>query len=184
MIVANTKVLGPYERFAIWVQGCQKKCSGCISPDSRPLNGGFEVDLLRLATEIISTPSIEGITISGGEPYLQSTALAELVRIIKAEKDLGVIVYTGHDFDEIAENDLTKLCDIVIDGAYIESLDDGLSLRGSSNQNVRLLTNRYEEVASEFYAKPGRKIELRVNDGLTTLVGIPDKASLKLFENN
>jgi len=183
MAVASTRALGPYERFAIWVQGCLKSCPGCISPDSQPLDGGFEVDLVKLANEIIGSTTIEGITISGGEPYLQSAPLANLVRQIKTKKDVGVIIYTGYEFSEIKENELTKFCDIIIDGAYFENLNDDLSLRGSSNQNVHILTERYAEVARELYAAPGRKVEMRVRDGLTTLVGIPDKASLKIFDN-
>jgi anaerobic ribonucleoside-triphosphate reductase activating protein len=184
MTVADTKSLGPYNRFAIWVQGCLKRCPGCISEESQPLDGGYEAETAVLAANIINTPDIDGITISGGEPFLQSEALVDLVNRVKAKKDIGVIVYTGNDFEEIKENELTKLCDIVIDGAYIEDLNDGLSLRGSSNQNICLITERYAKEAKEFYGVQGRKIELHFREGRTTMVGIPDKTSLSVFQNN
>jgi len=183
MTVASTQSLGPYNRFAIWVQGCLKRCLGCISKDSQPFDGGYEEDVDTLAANIINTSDIEGITISGGEPFLQSEALVDLVNRVKAKKDIGVIVYTGNNFEEIEQNELTKLCDIVIDGAYIEALNDDLSLRGSSNQNVHLITERYENVAKKIYGVQGRKIELHLKKGETTMVGIPDKNSLSILQD-
>jgi hypothetical protein len=59
-----------------------------------------------------------------------------------------------------------------------------LSLRGSSNQNVRLITKRYEDVVKSLYGVQGRKIELHIRKGQTTMVGIPDKGSLSVFQNN
>jgi anaerobic ribonucleoside-triphosphate reductase activating protein len=178
MTIAGTRSLGPYNRFAIWVQGCPRQCPGCVSKDSQPADGGYDADTADLAEAVINTPSIEGITISGGEPFLQSEALTDLVARIKSKRDTGVIVYTGFDFDVIRENELTKLCDIVIDGAYIEELNDGLSLRGSSNQNVCLVTERYASEAKSLYGAQGRKIELHVMEGRTTMVGIPDNKEL------
>ncbi len=183
MTVACTHSLGPYNRFAIWVQGCLKRCPGCISKESQPLDGGYKAETADLTASIVNTRDIEGITISGGEPFLQSEALVDLVNRVKAKKDMGVIVYTGHNFEEIEENELTKLCDIVIDGAYIEDLNDDLSLRGSSNQKIRLITKRYENVAKNLYGVQGRKIELHFKKGETTMVGIPDKNSLSIFQN-
>jgi len=179
MTVANTKSLGPYNRFAIWVQGCLRRCNGCISQDSQAIDGGYEAEIADLAEAIINNSNIEGITISGGEPFLQSEALLDLVRRIKLKKDIGVIIYTGNDFEEIKENKLTELCDIIIDGKYIDDLNDGLSLRGSSNQNVCLITERYAKEAKELYGIQGRKIELHFMDGKTTMIGIPDKKSLE-----
>jgi len=62
MTVASTRSLGPYNRFAIWVQGCLKRCPGCISKDSQPLDGGYKAETEDLTASIVSTPDIEGIT--------------------------------------------------------------------------------------------------------------------------
>jgi anaerobic ribonucleoside-triphosphate reductase activating protein len=179
MTVASTQSLGPYSRFAIWVQGCLKRCPGCISKDSQALDGGYDADTSDLAANVINTPNIEGITISGGEPFLQSEALVDLIKRVKSKKDIGVIVYTGNDFEEVKENELAGLCDIIIDGTYREDLNDGLSLRGSSNQNICLITERYAKEAKNIYGVQGRKIELHIMEGRTTMVGIPDKKSLQ-----
>jgi anaerobic ribonucleoside-triphosphate reductase activating protein len=125
MTVASTKSLGPYSRFAIWVQGCMRRCVGCISEDSQSLDGGYEADTADLAESVLQVSDIEGITISGGEPFLQSEALVDLIKRIKSKKDMGVIVYTGNDFKDIEKNELTTFCDIIVDGTYIENLNDG-----------------------------------------------------------
>lgn len=181
MTAKNTKALGPYNRYVIWVQGCKKKCVGCISKDSQPLDGGYEEEVDALVAEIIHTPDIEGITISGGEPFLQIESLVNLIRRVREKKDIGVIIYTGMKFCEIKESELTKVSDMIIDGEYRDELNDNLSLRGSSNQQVCLITERYKEEANTMYGAKGRKIELKVENGKTRMVGIPDKDSLKML---
>ena len=77
-ICPATRTLGPGQRFVIWVQGCCFNCRGCISPDWIPQKQANLVDPVRLANYILSIPSTEGLTISGGEPMLQAAALSEL----------------------------------------------------------------------------------------------------------
>ena len=170
-----TKALGPFERFAIWVQGCQKRCPGCISPDAQPLNGGYKKQVSDIATEILAVEGIEGITISGGEPFLQQEALCELIDLVRAERDLGVIVYTGMLYSEVASTPLAQRCDLIIDGEYVEELNDDRSLRGSSNQNVICVTDRYRNIADTYYGQFGRKVEFRLVDNVISMIGIPSK---------
>lgn len=175
MVVPQTEALGPGKRFAIWVQGCNKRCNGCIAPDAWNVDGGYEKDVAELAEEIINTPDIEGITISGGEPFLQQDALCELIKRVKMQRDLGIIVYTGLLYDDIADTELASLLDLIIDGEYVDALNDNKSLRGSSNQNAVCLTQRYKDWISDYYGVDGRTIELHVNGELTHIVGIPIK---------
>ena len=182
MTVKSTTSLGPYNRYVIWAQGCLKRCPGCISKDSQPLEGGYERSITELADEIIDTPGIEGITISGGEPFLQAEGFADLIEKVRLIRDIGVIVYTGFTFGEISQTKLAEVCDMVIDGTYIEELNDGLSLRGSSNQKIYLITERYKEEAKTLYGTDGRKVEVRINGNNAMLIGIPDKDSLQIFK--
>lgn len=177
----QTRALGPGIRYGIWVQGCNKRCPGCISPDAQPLDGGYTEDTEHVAQDIFSQPDIEGITISGGEPFLQQEALCELIDSLRSKRNLGVIVYTGMFYEEIADTPLAKRCDLVIDGEYIEELNDDLSLRGSSNQHVICITDRYADMVDRFYGQPCRKIELILKDGRASMVGIPAKDTLKLI---
>lgn len=175
MKVSSTEALGPYKRFVIWVQGCERHCKGCIAMESWDLNGGELVEIDDIVQQILQQDAIEGITISGGEPFLQQEALCELIARVRERKDIGVIIYTGMRYSEIETTALAHSADIIIDGEYVEELNDNKSLRGSSNQNVICLTDRYKDILSQFYGVQGRKIELLLSDGATQMIGIPSK---------
>ena len=175
MTAPCSEVLGPYKRFIVWVQGCKRRCKGCIAKDSWALDGGELVEVNAIVQQILRQENIEGITISGGEPFLQQDALCELIRKVREQKDIGVIIYTGMKYSEIENTALAHSADLIIDGEYVEELNDNKSLRGSSNQNVLCLTERYENIVSEYYGRNGRKIELILADGVTKMIGIPSK---------
>lgn len=184
-IILHTKVLGPETRTAIWFQGCNKNCKGCMSQSTRNINGGKTVDVDKLCESFLKLDDIEGITLSGGEVFLQIDALHELLKIVRAQSDLGVIIYTGFYIDELRKMDNPKvneildgLADIIIDGPYIEELNDGKSLKGSSNQNVNFITDRYTKY-SDIYDAESRNAELYVNEKDLFFVGIPDKKTLE-----
>lgn len=174
----KTSALGPSQRYALWVQGCNKRCPGCISPEAQPLDGGYSVEVECLVHEILSQPDIEGITISGGEPFLQQKALCELIDTLRSQRDLGIIVYTGRRYEEIADTPLAKRCDLIVDGEYIEVLNDDLSLRGSSNQNAICVTNRYLLYVEQHFGKAGRKIEFVLKNNQVDMIGIPPRNAL------
>ena len=172
----NDGVLGPYSRYCLWVSGCNRKCIGCISPESHDMYNGRKYSTDAIAWQIIPLP-IEGITISGGEPFLQAQALCELIKAVKKHRDIGVIVYTGYLYEEIADlpygSQLLELCDLIIDGPYIQELDDGKALRGSSNQNVIAVTERYKEFIS-WYGSDSRKVQIDKNNGIDIKkIGLP-----------
>ena len=83
-----------------------------------------------------------GITISGGEPFLQAEALISLIRTIKTRRDIGVIVYSGFTLDELERDDekssLLSEIDVLIDGRYIKELDDGRAYVGSSTKSYTI----------------------------------------------
>ena len=89
-IVMHTKALGPQNRMAIWFQGCTRHCKGCMSPQSRPVNGGRVIPVQDLIHTICSADDIEGITISGGEPFLQTDALYLLLHLMHHFLQTGV----------------------------------------------------------------------------------------------
>lgn len=175
MTAPCSEVLGPYKRFIVWVQGCKRRCKGCIAKDSWALDGGELVEVDAIVQQIFRQENIEGITISGGEPFLQQDALCELISKVRGHKDVGVIIYTGMKYSEIENTALAHFADLIIDGEYVEELNDNKSLRGSSNQNVLCLTERYKNIVSEYYGRNGRKIELILADGVTKMIGIPSK---------
>ena len=187
--VLETKVLGPYTRSAMWVHGCCFNCEGCIAEEmnkATPDIVGID-DLIGIFSGV---ESCEGITISGGEPFLQAGSLSQLVRGIRARRDYGVIVYSGFTLEELKSrndretNGFLDQIDVLIDGRYQSSLDDGMPFRGSSNQRILLLTDRYANVYEDYYLKPTKRdIEIRVEQDKVYMVGVPSKNGLKTWKD-
>lgn len=144
--VDESEVNGPGCRAVIWVQGCLRECPGCFNPES----WSFEINQLasveRLVHKILDNPNNEGVTFSGGEPFWQAPALANLAQKIKAA-GLNVMSFTGFRLEELQSpyapagaQALLDQLDILIDGAYIKSLSihSPDSLVASSNQRVHI----------------------------------------------
>lgn len=185
MKVSNVNVLGPGNRYGLWLQGCNKHCRGCIAPNSWDMHNGIEYSVDYLANEILSE-NVEGITISGGEPFLQSKELCELLLKLKKEKDIGIIVYTGFSINELKKSTdfyilkILKFIDVLIDGEYIEELDDDRAFRGSSNQRIIHLSDRYVNYFKN--ANICRENEFLINGDEFMIFGIPNKNS-KILKN-
>lgn len=187
-MILHTKVLGPYTRSAVWLQGCHRSCKGCMSGESRDLQGGRLVLIDDVYNSIAAVKDIEGITVSGGEPFLQIDALHELLQKIRRGTPLGGIIYTGYYLSELREmynpkvdEILSGFVDILIDGPYIDELNDGKPLRGSQNQTVHFLTERYRD-AAYLYDLSTRNVEMRVTDRDMFFIGIPDRKTLSSWK--
>lgn len=153
-IKAGTRALGPGNRFVIWTQGCLRRCKGCASSEHQSLEGGYLIDTKELSNQICSCRSIDGITISGGEPFLQAQALTDLLNeVSKVRPELTVLVFTGNKLEELTDLDskafLGKI-DLLIDGEYIQDFNDGIGLRGSNNQRFHFFTERLFDFRNEF----------------------------------
>lgn len=169
--------MGPGLRSAVWVQGCPFKCKGCISPQWVPIKKTHLVPVEVLVAELLFNPFINGFTFSGGEPFLQAKALAELIRQAKRKRDISLICYTGYSLDELKTkasdevvSDLLAQIDVLIAGPYIDELNDNRGLRGSSNQIVHHLTDRLKYY--DFISQP-RNAEIQMHDGEMLFVGVP-----------
>lgn len=180
----GTKALGPGLRFVIWVQGCTFKCKGCISPYGQAIKENILVDVNVLAQSIIKNKSIEGITISGGEPFLQVSKLHKLLKVIKEQRpELNIIVFTGFDLEDLdwdEAKDFLQLVDVLIDGIYIEELNDNKGLRGSSNQRVHFLTNKLI-LNKDVFENSNRNAEVIVANNYKKIIGIPNKSITNLI---
>jgi anaerobic ribonucleoside-triphosphate reductase activating protein len=146
--LSKSRVNGPGVRAVIWTQSCTLRCAGCFNPETHSFNGGEEVAVDDLFQRIESLgAAIEGITISGGEPLQQLRPLMALLRRVREETDLSVLVFTGYDWDEIRrmpESDaLLARVDALIAGRYDHTRRLARDLRGSANKTVHLLSDRY-----------------------------------------
>ncbi len=179
---ASTECLGPGKRFAVWVQGCMRSCHGCIAETLQPLDGGQLVKITALADEIAASGA-EGLSISGGEPFLQAKGLAELIRLVRSGfPETGVIIFTGYLYEELLKDETSRRLldetDLLIDGAYVEELNDGGAMRGSSNQRLLYLSARY---TSE--QMPAHRINKVVfSDGSFKMIGIPSRGAKLLTD--
>lgn len=134
------------------------------------------IDVFNLATDIINNSKITGITISGGEPFLQAASLTQLLTLIKEQRpELDVIVFTGYQKEELAWKDAKDLLchiDVLIDGPYDQNKKSTRGLRGSFNQNIVFLTNRLLDYREEL-ENGSRKQEVYVENDKIVTIGIP-----------
>ena len=170
--VPYTKVLGKGKRFGLWLQGCKKGCANCIVKDSWEIGIGEDIEIKELAKEINSL-DVDGITISGGEPLLQSEALNQLLELI--DDRLDVILYTGFKFEEIENLEIINKIDLLIDGEYIEELNNDAPLIGSINQRVFVLSERGIPLVEYMKNKENREIEIDIKGEEVFVIGIPSK---------
>lgn len=139
---------GPGVRAVVWVQGCSLGCPGCFNPATHSFAGGELVavgDLFRRMAVLGN--AIEGITVSGGEPLQQQRPLLALLQRVQRETSLSVLLFTGYTWEEIQQMPnaaaLRAYVDVLIAGRYDASQRLAHDLRGSANQTVHLLTDRY-----------------------------------------
>nr|WP_320415608.1 anaerobic ribonucleoside-triphosphate reductase activating protein [Candidatus Contubernalis alkalaceticus] len=135
---------GPGIRFVVYGQGCLHACPGCHNPETQDLEGGSLVSPEEIAKKIEKNPLLDGVTYSGGEPFLQAEAFAQLAEIVKPW-GLNLVIYTGYTFEFLLNKSrkdlscykLLKSTDLLIDGPYLqEKRDIKLLYRGSYNQRI------------------------------------------------
>ena len=148
--IDESEVNGPGCRAVVWVQGCQKGCSGCFNPDSWSFDVNQLIGIEELANKILNNPRNIGVTFSGGEPFLQASGLAELAKILRY-RGLNVMSFSGFTLGELQSKNapvdaqqLLSQLDILIDGPFVETLaiHSPYSLVSSSNQRVRVFNPR------------------------------------------
>lgn len=171
-------VLGPGLRGVLWVQGCRRRCPGCVAPEMQPPDGGAEISVDELADLYLNAPNLEGITFSGGEPMEQAEALAELVLKIRETKDFSFFCFTGFLLEDLiqsgtpAQKQLISLLDVLVDGPFVQEEYANLLWRGSANQHVHFLSDRYKEWEGRL-TEPSQGLEVELDSGVFQWMGIP-----------
>jgi anaerobic ribonucleoside-triphosphate reductase activating protein len=164
---------GPGLRAVVWFQGCTLGCPGCFNPATHDPAGGYEAEVEDLVREILSLPGLEGVTVSGGEPFQQPAALAALVHELRRSR-LGILVFSGYPIERIRAMPegpaALRSIDALVAGPYVRALRCGRELLGSSNQRLHLLSGRYSP--ADFGALPRSEVILH-RDGTLTVSGFP-----------
>lgn len=142
-IVKNSITDGPGFRYTIFAQGCPHNCFGCHNPESHSFTDGEDFAREQILAEILEDKLLDGVTYSGGEPFMQAQEMALLASEIKQNSTLNIYCFTGYTWEEIIEQtetrpgweDLLKNIDVLIDGRFELALKSlNLRFRGSSNQ--------------------------------------------------
>ncbi len=131
---------GPGIRFTIFTQGCKQKCEDCHNPQTHDFNGGKLYNTDDILEKIRSNPLLDGVTLSGGEPFEQAEALNELLDKLNGE--YNIYCFTGYNFEYLLKQDknikeLLNKIDVLVDGPFMKdkrSLE--LKFKGSSNQRL------------------------------------------------
>lgn len=143
-IIHESIVDGPGLRYVVFTQGCKHNCKGCHNPDTHSFDKGYFLNIENIITDMKRNPLLDGLTLSGGEPFEQALVSGELARVAK---DVGynIISYTGYEYEYLLTNsnnnnsyiNLLKNTDILIDGKFdINKRSLSLKFRGSTNQRV------------------------------------------------
>lgn len=131
-------------RTVIWTQGCSHNCKGCHNPETHDFNGGALIDIEDIKKELMNLKFQDGITLSGGDPFMQPDACLEIARFAK-KIGLNVWIYTGFTFDQLRTLgrtkpviiELLKNTDVLIDGKFVlEEKTYEAPYRGSKNQRI------------------------------------------------
>lgn len=139
--------LGPGKRLGIWFQGCSLRCEGCISVDTwATAKTLIPIDQLMMALSSY-LPLVDGITISGGEPFDQFDALLAIVAQLREKTEVDILVYTGYSIENIPDQ-LQKIkpyIDVLISDPFQRQTSQTLRLRGSDNQRLHCFTSQAKE---------------------------------------
>lgn len=127
-------VNGDGMRYVVFTQGCAHRCPGCQNPNTWDFDGGAEVSVESIAEDIKRRYFIDGITLSGGDPFYQEEACMKLLNLLP--DSMNVWVYTGFEYEAIKESSLAKRANVLVVGPYIEALRCEGKPYGSSNQRV------------------------------------------------
>lgn len=167
------EVLGPGKRVGIWFCGCPRRCKGCSNPELWEFQDRYYTSpqlVFDLILRIAKDHPIDGFTITGGDPMYQADDLQQLIVLLRAISE-DILVYTGYSLNEISADQLNGIA-VLIDGEYIESRNNNCVLRGSDNQLVHILDDRFREIYNDYLSSTANQIQnFMTSDGVIS-VGI------------
>lgn len=167
-IIENEYLYGPGKRLLLFTQGCSVRCAGCVNSHLWSFGCGKNIT----ATEILGIckdNGVDGITLHGGEPLDQPSAVWEAVKLLK-KNGYSVILFTGYTKKELSGDQIRvwNSADIVVSGRFVESKKNlYMQFRGSTNQRV--------------YTHKGKYKDYKVADGQTVaILTLDDKGVLNV----
>ncbi len=174
------KTLGYGIRIGIWTIGCPRRCFNCSNPELQNTDAARDISIDDIVSVVRKyADKIDGVTITGGDPFFQPSELRILTEKLDTLGIDDILIYTGYTLEEIKNSSelspVLKYTGVLIDGEYIDAMNDNLGIRGSSNQKIHILKDnligRY--VGADCCE---RKSSIINSGGKVMAVGIPIKA--------
>ncbi|CAK0766874.1 anaerobic ribonucleoside-triphosphate reductase activating protein [Gammaproteobacteria bacterium] len=186
--------LGPGRRIGLWTQGCRQRCRGCVSQDTWAEDADRLIDISVLLDwcRTVSGDALDGVTISGGEPFDQPEALAELLDGLHAwriERDnpFDILCYSGLSLARLERDhaELLARLDVLIPEPFQEHRPRGGIWRGSDNQPLiplsPLVQTRYAPYLTGT-AEIGKRFQIAVDNEAIWCIGIPERGDMVALE--
>lgn len=180
--------LGYGRRIGIWTQGCSIHCSGCTSRDTWDPSGGTLLDISELVKTCMPwMDNCDGVTITGGEPFDQPETLSVLLAEMRARQRGDILVFTGYPACRALKQPIVVkgLIDVIITGPYKRQAGQTLTLRGSDNQEIFLLTDlaqeRYPPDINKRKWETPRRLDWFLSGNDVFMAGIPEPGWGKKF---
>lgn len=132
-------------RNSLYVSGCMFHCKGCYNAATWSFRAGIPyTNVLEEQIMIdLAQPYVQGLTLLGGEPFLNTSFLLPLIKRIKRElPEKDIWSWTGYTWEEMMQEtedklEMLSLIDILVDGRFdISKKNLMLQFRGSSNQRI------------------------------------------------
>lgn len=155
---------GPGFRLTVFMQGCNHHCKGCHNPDTWDYRRGKFITINEIINKIKSNPLLQGITLSGGDPFMQADNCNKLIKAIKeydtkTNQTHDICIYTGYTIQELLDiidyfgddnllhhkaknyNTLLHNANYIVDGRFeLEHKSAECKFRGSTNQHFYKVT--------------------------------------------
>jgi anaerobic ribonucleoside-triphosphate reductase activating protein len=180
-----TLAMGPGKRACLWVAGCPFRCKGCATPEFLEKTSGSDMavaKVIRMIDSAVRKHGITGMSFSGGEPFAQAEAVAEIARHAR-KRGLSTLSWSGFTRRRLESvnapqgaSALLAQLDVLIDGVYIANRMEGDPLRGSSNQVIHLLTDRH---APSDFGDQVVDVQCSDKDGAVVVNGVADTRPLR-----
>ncbi len=154
-LVSDSIVDGPGIRLTVFAQGCPHHCPGCHNPNSHDPMGGSEVTVADILQKIEKNPLLDGITLSGGEPFAQAEDCAKIAAAAH-QRGLNVWTYTGYIYEHLQAGEethpgwkaLLDETDVLVDGPFIQK-ERSLELKFCGSRNQRLIDMQKTRAAGQ-----------------------------------
>lgn len=151
--VDDSIVDGPGYRYTVFTQGCPHRCPGCHNPESHDFSAGRVVDTAQILQQVQANPILDGVTLSGGEPFCQAKACCHLAQETH-QLGLNVWCYTGYTYEVLVqENDPARMAlldevDVLVDGPFLLA-QRSLELKFCGSRNQRLIDVKKTRAAGD-----------------------------------